>query len=189
LAGVLQEARERPEAVTVLFEDEASFYRQPSQGWLWSWMGRRQPRMRYSHRANTVMRVVGFLDAADGRVHAWHFGKVSASRFARCLLEVASQYPQAQRIYVVVDNWPVHFHPLVLAALAREPRLELVRLPTYAPWLNASEKVWRWVRQRVSHAHPWCDDFAAFTEAVMSELRSFSQGSPALLRYVGLLAQ
>lgn len=189
MAQVLQEARERPETVTVLFEDEASFYRQPSQGWLWSWMGRRQPRIQYGHRANTVMRVVGFLDAADGRVHAWHFGKVSAPRFARCLLETAQRYPNAERIYVVLDNWPVHFHATVLAALASDPRLEFVPLPTYAPWLNAIEKLWRWVRQHVSHAHPWCDDFLAFTEAVMAELLQFAQGSPALLKYVGLLSQ
>lgn len=186
---VLQEARERPGEVVVLFQDEATFYRQPSQAWLWSWLGRRQPKLRYSHRANTVMRVVGFLDARDGRVHAWHYGKVTARRLYRCWLDVAKRYPAAQRIYLVMDNWPVHFHPTVLAAFAEDPRLEAVRLPTYAPWLNAIEKLWRWVRQHVAHAHPWCDDFIAFTQAVLAELGSLAQGSPALLRYVGLSQQ
>ena len=52
----------------MLFQDESSFYRQPSQGWLWAFMGRKQPRIRYSHRSNIRMRVVGFMDAVKGKV-------------------------------------------------------------------------------------------------------------------------
>ncbi len=48
--------------------------------------------------------------------------------------------PQAQRIYLVLDNWSIHSHPEVLAALQHLPRLELAWLPTYAPWLNPIEK-------------------------------------------------
>jgi len=35
---VLKEAAENPCEVFTLFEDEASFYRQPTQGLLWHWM-------------------------------------------------------------------------------------------------------------------------------------------------------
>jgi hypothetical protein len=63
-------ARGAPQRTVLLYEDEATFYRQPSQGWLWAHEGRRQPPMRYAHRANTRMRVLAFLDAATGAVHA-----------------------------------------------------------------------------------------------------------------------
>ena len=114
----IQEAVQRPEQVVVVFEDEASFYRQPSQAWLWSWCGRRQPKLRYSHRANTVMRVVGLLNGATGSVHAWDFPRVTAARLADCFRQVGTLYPKAERIYVVMDNWPVHTHPKVQQALA-----------------------------------------------------------------------
>ena len=110
-------------------------------------------------------------------------------RLRQCWLRAARHYPNAQKIYVVVDHWPVHFHPDALDALAQDPRLELLALPTYAPWLNPIEKLWRLVRQRVTHAHPWSDDFPHFRRQVRTHLRAFEQDAPGLLRYVGLLPQ
>lgn len=170
----------------MLFTDEASFYRQPSQAWLWAWMGRRQPRMPYSHRANTLMRVVGFLDAVQGKVTAWDFPKVTAERLGRCFRQIPQLYPQAKRIYLVMDNWPVHLHPKVTAALAQDPRLHPLFLPTYAPWLNNIEKLWRWVKHKVSHSHPWAQDFRVFRQHVMAELHRLATGSLELKRYCGL---
>ena len=56
------------------------------------------------------MRVVGFLDAVSGRVQAWDFNRVTASRLGQCWLRAAQSYPQAKTIYLVIDSWPVHFH-------------------------------------------------------------------------------
>lgn len=52
---------------------------------------------------------------------------------ARFFRFVDQHYPTAERIFVVLDNWFVHFHPYVLEYLAKNcPRIELVPLPTYA---------------------------------------------------------
>lgn len=182
----LKEAAIHPDEVIVLFTDEASFYRQPTQGWLWAWMGRRQPKMRYSHRSNTLMRVVGLLDTAKARVHVWDFPRVTADRLARCFTQIGSLYPRARQLYLVMDNWPVHTHPKVQAALDAEPRIRVIPLPTYAPWLNNIEKLWRWVKQRVTHAHPWCDDFLLFRQQVLAEFHRLASGSPELKHYCGL---
>lgn len=132
------------------------------------------------------MRVLGVLDAGTGRVMSWEYGKLTASRLGQCWLRAGQSYPAAKKIYLVMDNWPVHFHPRALGPLAQDPRLEIVKLPTYAPWLNPIEKVWRLVKERVSHAHPWCDNFRRFREEIMTELGRYTLGSPDLLHYVGL---
>jgi len=182
----LSEGQEQPGKTVVLFQDEASFYRQPTQAWLWAWAGRGQPKMPYSHRANTLMRVVGLLDAHVGRVAAWDFPKVTAKRLAQCFAQIPRLYPDAERIYLVMDNWPVHAHPLVKAALAKAPQVHPLFLPTYAPWLNPIEKLWRWAKQKVSHAHPWSDDFLTFRHHVREEFHSLAPGSAALKHYCGL---
>lgn len=170
----------------MLYEDEVSLYRQPSQGWLWASMGRRQPRMSFSHRSNTRTRVVGLMNALSGKVHYWQRSKIDRKTFARFILSTAHDYPLAGKIYIVLDNWPVHFHPDVIEILSKDPRIELISLPTYAPWLNYIEKLWRWLRQKITHAHPYADDFNRFKQVISEALDSFSSDSPFLLKYVGL---
>lgn len=170
----------------MLYQDEATFYRQPSQGWLWSYMGRRQPRMPYSHRSNTRLRQIGYVNAVTGALHGEDFPTITAARLAANVRQISKWYPDAKTIYLVWDNWPVHDHPKVLAALASQPRVKLLKLPTYAPWLSPIEKVWRYVRQAVSHAHPWSDDFRVVRQTIRDQFAQFAAGSPQLLRYIGL---
>ena len=178
--------REDPKRYVLLFCDEASFYRHPTQAWLWARLGRQYHRLRYSHRSNTRMRVLAYLNAHSGAVHGEHMSKVSVARLARSLSKLSGWYPEAECIYLVWDNWPVHKHERVRRALAQQPRVQVLWLPTYAPWLNPIEKVWRYAKDRVTHAHPWCDDFNEFKDQVRAELQQHEQGSPELLRYVGL---
>lgn len=65
--------------------------------------------------------------------------------------------------------------------------IELLWLPTYAPWTNPIEKLWRWVRQEVVHQHRWADDWATLLAHVAAFLDRFDHDSPELLRSVGLL--
>lgn len=182
----MSHVRSTPEKNVLLFEDEVTLYRQPSQGWLWSYLGRQQPRMRYANGNNTKMRVVGYLNAISGAVHAEEMPEVSTRRLAHSVAQISAWYPQAENIYLVWDNWPNHASRLVLEALRKQPRVHILWLPTYAPWLNAIEKVWRWLKQRVVHAHPWCDDFRQFRDTVMSSLNQFVNGSEEILQYTGL---
>ena len=64
--------------------------------------------------------------------------------------------------------------------------IQLVWLPTYASWLNPIEKLWRKLRQELTHMHPWADDLTQLRQAVATFCAAFAQGSQDLKRYVGL---
>lgn len=74
-------------------------------------------------------------------------------------------------------RWPYAGRPLPI---------QLLFLPTYAPWTNPVEKLWRWLEQEVLHLHPFGDDWEGLKAAVAAFLERFRGPSPELLRYVGL---
>jgi transposase len=102
------------------------------------------------------------------------------------LCQIHQAYKQAEKISVIWDNWPVHAHQEVFATLKLVPRIELVWLPTYSPWLNPIEKLWRKFRQEILYLHRFADDWPQFQQRVQAFFAQFASGSQELLRYVGL---
>jgi hypothetical protein len=198
-----------PERTALVYLDQFTYYRQPSRGYAYAPTGATHPRAERSTRSNAATRIVGTLDAHTGRVVAHQRGRITVAALVRFYRALADAYPGRQ-IYLVLDNWPVHFHPDVLAALEPQdapfpfvtpptrptspsPRaarrtlpIQLVPLPTYASWLNPIEKLWRWLNQDVLHLHRHADDLPALRARVLAFLDRFKDGSPDLLRYVGL---
>ena len=120
--------------------------------------------------------MIGALNALSGRVDyldAYIIGRAKVIRFYR---QVAAAYPDARLIYVVQDNWSIHRHAEVEAALADLPQIEPVWLPTYAPWLNPIEKLWRWLREQVLTMHRLAGDWDALRERVNAFLDQFAAG-------------
>jgi len=208
VAASLAEARASGGRGAALFQDEVTLYRQPSLAPAWEAQGRPQPLAVRSRRADgPVARIVGTLDATSGRVLVRRRGTLAIPALVGFYREVVAAYPGAERIDVVLDNWPVHYHPDLLVALQpqlcpfpfprppswpREPSpdagrkwgglrlpIRLVPLPTYASWLNPIEKLWRWLRQDVVHLHPWADAVPALRDAVDGFLGRFTAGSDA----------
>ena len=182
-----QEAVTHPEQVVLLFQDEFTYYRRADIHRTWQGSGR--PR-RHHHKtgANTKARVTAVLNALTGQVLFLQRSKVGKKELIDFYAMVRAAYPDAQRIYLVQDNWPVHKLPEVVAA-AEANNLTLLFLPTYASWLNPIEKLWRWLRQDVLHSHQLSHDFKALRQEVEAFLSPFANGSYQLLHYVGLLSQ
>jgi transposase len=170
----------------VFFFDEASFYRQPTQACLWARRGRTQPRLRWSYRSNTVVRVAAALEAVQGRVVYRLAARISLKVLGQYYTQWAETYADCPRLCVVQDNWPHHTHPQIRQAVERLGRIELVFLPTYAPYLNPEEKVWRWTKQRLVHAHPYGDDFNEFKHQIAATLDDADHHREDLLRHCGL---
>jgi hypothetical protein len=207
IAAALEEARASEGRVVVLFQDEVTLHRQPSLAPAYAARGRDEALAERSLRGDATARIVGTLDALDGRVLCRRRGELGIPALVGFYREVAAAYPDAARIDVVLDNWPVHFHPDLLVALRpqdgpfpfprpgnwpTEPSAEAVRkwghlalpirlvpLPTYASWLNPIERLWRWLRQEVVHLHRWADDLPALWAAADAFLARFAAGAAA----------
>jgi transposase len=185
IAAALAAARADPARVAFLYEDELTSYRRPSVAFAYEAAGGDGPRADQSRGSNSKRRVAACLDAVSGRVIAWQRSRTGRAVLARFFRAVGEAYPDAEVVYVALDNWPVHFHPEVAAALAGT-KVRLLRLPTYAPWTNPVEKLWRWLYAEILHHHELRDDWGRLKELVTQWLARWADGSPELLRYMGL---
>lgn len=207
-------ARASEGRLVLLYQDELTYYRQPSLARAYEARGPRQPLAQRSHAANTATRVAATLDAFTARVVPWQGSRFDIPQVVKFYQQVRLAYPEAECIYVIQDNWPVHFHPDVLVALepqiqpwplyrprhwAEDPSpaavrrwgglhlpLQLIPLPTYASWTNPIEKLWRKGRQEVLHLHRWAAQLQVLREEFARFLAQYALGSLDLLRYVGL---
>jgi transposase len=187
LLACLRAAAAQPDEVVALFLDEAGYTRWPDPAPDW---GPLAPAPRpVADRAGSkqqLWRMIGALNALTGQVDYrdnYIVGREQVSAFYRQLDQV---YAHARHVYVIQDNWSIHAHPDVLATLATLPRLEPVWLPTYSPWLNPIEKLWRWLKGDVLTGHRLAADWPALRRRVRAFLERFASGSDDLLRYAGL---
>jgi hypothetical protein len=209
IAACRAEVEQQPDDLVLVYLDEVTYYRQPSLATGYAPVRSAAPHAQRSVRSTTTTRVIGALDAHTGRVVAHQQAAITVPALVRFYEALVAAYP-GRRLYLVLDNWPVHFHPDVLAALEPQrspfpffrpaswptepgPRarrlnlpIQLVQLPTYAPWANPVEKLWRWLKQDVLHLHRLADDLPALRALVLAFLARFQDGSLDLLRYVGL---
>lgn len=213
VATAWQAAREAPETQVLLYLDEVTVCRQPTLAPAWATRDGDQPRAQRSYRADTETRILGALNAVTGVLHSVRAAKIRLPILRTFFQTLVAAYPE-RTLTVVLDNWPVHFHPDLLVALVpqrhpfpyylsaswpRAPQptavaqwghlawpIQLLPLPTYASWANPIEKVWRKLRQELGHLHPWADDLPRLRAELDRWLAEYQEPSPDLLRYVGL---
>jgi DDE superfamily endonuclease len=181
----LRDAARHPDTVVALFLDEFGYRRWPEVAPTWGL----ETAVAQRAGTNQQWRTIGALNALTGQVTYLDGYIVGRQQVMQFYSQLNLTYPAADLLYVIQDNWNIHTHPDVLTALTRYPRIKPVWLPTYAPWLNPIEKLWRWVRQDILKMHRWVEDWPWVKQQVRAFLDQFAHGSPDLLRYVGLLGK
>jgi transposase len=179
----LRDAARHPDTVVALFLDEFGYQRWPEVAPTWGLEAA------VAQRAgnNQQWRTIGALNALTGQVNYLDGYIVGRQQVSQFYSHLDRAYPEMNLIYVIQANWNIPTHPDVLTALERYPQIKPVWLPTYAPWLNPIEKLWRWLRQDILKMHRWVEDWPQVKQRVHDFLDQFAHGSAALLRYVGLV--
>jgi transposase len=125
--------------------------------------------------------VFGALDYASGQV-LWQLSpNKDGKAFVAFLDHLAAQFPEASLV-LVLDN--VGYHKGRLAKnwwMAQHDRIRPLWLPTYSPELNLMERVWGYVKDKLSCHRWWADQAAleAATANLLSHLHArFHQPDP-----------
>jgi transposase len=106
--------------------------------------------MTHDYKRHGTTTLFAALSVLDGTVIGRCMQRHRHLEFIRFLNAVERQVAADKPIHAVLDNYPTHKHPKVLAWLSRHPRWTFHFTPTSASWLNAVENFFsKMTRQRI----------------------------------------
>ena len=137
----------------MVFADELDIHLLSKIGY--EWMPRGEQRQISTPGTNQKRYLAGALDVVTGRlVHCVWFRKVHGLFIDLLrLLDVAYSAADYDRIYIVVDNYQIHYADAVTSWLAAHPRFVLLYLPTYCPRANPIERCFGDVHDKCTRNH------------------------------------
>jgi putative transposase len=103
---------------------------------------------------------------------------------AELLQAVLDRHP-TKTVYVAWDNASTHMDDEVEAVVrAAAGRLVLLYLPTYSPWLNPIELLWRHLRREVTHCELF-ETMAALVTAAYDFFTRYNRTPERVLSIIG----
>jgi transposase len=144
-----------PPGATVLYTDQSDVGLHPDTGNEWSPPGKQTEVP--THGKNHKTHLFGVLDAHPGQLHVGFWPHKDSDAFIDFLRDLLEHIPQGP-IHLVADNYIIHMSRKTSRFLAspEATRITLHFLPTYSPWLNPIEGVWRIIRARAG-TNRWRD--------------------------------
>ena len=118
----------------VVFCDETHISNQPYVCQCWSPVG--HPVKLPTPKSRQRMTVFGAMTLSHARVYYRSENKGNGQAFIRFIKQLLKRMPD-RLLFLVVDNSNIHLSKRVKAFLAKQPRVVLLQMPTYAPEYNS----------------------------------------------------
>lgn len=140
-----------PKDEVVFYADEVDIHLNPKIGLDWMVQGQQKEAM--TPGINQKRYLAGALE--HNKRLLWVAGeRKNSGLFIDLLDALATAYPKAKKIHLILDNYCIHASKIVKAALNRhEGRIELHFLPPYCPNDNKIERFWQDLHAEVTRNH------------------------------------
>ena len=134
----------------ILFQDECSVRFFPTITRTWSLKGQ-QPRVS-TYGGRKRQHLVGAVDPISGCVHIAFSESLKAEQFQHFLEGILIRYKDKCKVLMITDNARAHHSKQLNPFLeAHRDKFELMFLPPYSPDLNPIERLWKFMRKKVTH--------------------------------------
>jgi transposase len=155
------------------YVDEVDIHLTPRSGRDWMLPGTQKEVL--TPGQNQKHYLAGALNTRTGAILWVDNGRKNSYLFLLLLRRLGAAYPQARKLYVVLDNYGIHSSELVKRALTDEldDRIVLLFLPPYSPTHNRIERLWRELHANVTRNHR-CRTLSELLDNVESFLRRAS---------------
>ena len=160
IARVLRRRR----GVEVFYVDEADVDFNPRIGPAWTRRGV-QPQVPTPGQ-NRKHYLAGALNAHTGHVVWVEHARKNTALFVKLLQALRRRYRAARRIVLILDNYVIHKSVYASNWLAKNGKFRLVFQPTYSPWVNQIERLWKTMHDTVTRNHR-CPTFEALAQHII----------------------
>ena len=141
-----------PPGEVAVYQDEMDIHLNPKIGL--DWMNRGQQKEVVTPGQNTKRYLAGAMNAETKRLTVVEGGRKNSWLFIGMLHALLEDYPDAEKIHVILDNYGIHSSKITRqAVVACEGRIVLHFLPPYCPDENKIERLWRDLHSEVTRNH------------------------------------
>jgi len=139
-----------PIDTVLLYEDEFSLSNTATMGYKWGKKGV-QPLIKSKQRGRERKTAIGSYNFETGQATVSFHDRGNYKSFKKHLKKILKIYKAHSKIIMVLDNVRYHHAKLLKKWLLLHPKLELVYLPPYSPELNPIERLWWYMRKKITH--------------------------------------
>ena len=133
-----------------MFEDEFSLSNTATLSSTWSPVGE-QPIISCKQAKRERVTGFGSINPLTGQLVVNFAPKGNTITFKKHLKTILKTCKSKQKIILYVDNVRYHHAKALKPFLLAHPELEIRYLPAYSPDLNPVERVWWYMRKRITH--------------------------------------
>lgn len=116
----------------------------------WSLKGN-QPIVNCKQRERERQTTFGSLNIKTGEIIINFADKGNYQSFKKHLKKILRLYRDSMSIIMVLDNVRYHHAKLLKKFLIKHKKLKFIYLPAYSPDLNPIERVWWYMRKKITH--------------------------------------
>lgn len=138
-------------STATVFVDEVAIELNPRVGF--AWMPKGAQKAIETPGQNQKRYVAGALHADTGTITTARSDSHDTELLIDCLDRVRLRYRGFSQIHVIMDNAPSHHSNKTNRWLANHPRLNVLYQPTYHPWVNRIERLWKQLHETVTQHH------------------------------------
>jgi len=110
-----------------------------------------QPKIEAKQNKRERQTFFGCVDTASGKVIVKRAERGNAKTFKIFLVKIIHEF-KGKKIILVLDNVRYHHAKLLKPFLENnKDKLELIFLPPYSPDMNPMERVWWYMRKKITH--------------------------------------
>jgi transposase len=164
LRAIRQALKRRSAQSEVFYVDEADVDFNPRLGPMW--MRRGQQAGVLTPGKNQKHYLAGALNAHTGRVVWCEHPTKNAALFLSLLDVLKRTYRAAKELVLILDNYIIHKCEAVQRYVSRHPKFTFLFQPTYSPWANHIERLWKVMHDTVTRNHQ-CKTFPELAQHII----------------------